>query len=43
VIQQPPPTETSSMLRIAYIAGGIIFFIVYTIFWIKIFKLPFLF
>ncbi len=43
MIQQPSPTETSTVLRIAYIAGGIIFFMVYTVFWIKIFKLPFLF
>lgn len=44
----PNPAEmqqqaASPMLKIAYIVGGIIFFIVYTIFWIKIFNLPFIF
>ncbi|HZE87028.1 MAG TPA: hypothetical protein VE090_02360 [Methylomirabilota bacterium] len=32
--------SNSSLLRILYIIGAIVFFIVYTIFWIKIFKLP---
>lgn len=32
--------STSSLLRILYIIGGIIFFVAYTYFWIKIFKLP---
>lgn len=35
--------NASPMLKIAYIVGGVIFFIVYTIFWIKIFNLPFIF
>jgi hypothetical protein len=33
----------SSTLRILYIVLGVIFFILYTIFWIKVFNLPFLF
>lgn len=33
----------SPVLRVLYIVGAVIFFVVYTIFWIKVFKLPFLF
>ena len=38
----PAPAAKSSpaLIRILYILGGIIFFIAYTYFWIKIFKLP---
>lgn len=35
--------EAPALLRVLYIVGAVIFFAVYTIFWIKIFKLPFLF
>lgn len=35
--------ESSPLLRILYIIGAVVFFAVYTIFWIKVFKLPFLF
>jgi hypothetical protein len=35
IVQQP-----SSMLRILYIVGSVVFFIVYTFFWVKIFNLP---
>jgi hypothetical protein len=49
-MQQPLPSpaavnqglqkETSPLLRVLYIVGAVIFFIIYTIFWIKIFNLP---
>lgn len=32
-----------TLLKALYIVGGIIFFILYTIFWIKVFNLPFIF
>lgn len=35
-IPQPP----SSLLKMLYIVGGIVFFVVYTIVWVKIFNLP---
>lgn len=35
--------ETSPMLRVLYIIGAVVFFALYTVFWIKVFKLPFLF
>ncbi len=38
-----PSQGPSTMIRILYIVGAIVFFVVYTIFWIKVFKLPFLF
>jgi hypothetical protein len=34
------PQQPSSMLRILYIVGSVVFFIVYTFFWVKIFNLP---
>lgn len=34
------PKQTSSLLRILYIVGGVIFFVVYTFVWVKIFNLP---
>ena len=34
---------TSPMLRVLYIIGAVVFFALYSIFWIKVFKLPFLF
>jgi hypothetical protein len=42
-INQLPPqitNSTSPAIRILYIVAGIIFFIVYAIFWLKIFKFP---
>lgn len=42
-IAQKGPHETSALLRVLYIIGAVIFFAVYTVFWIKIFNLPFLF
>jgi hypothetical protein len=41
VNQEAQTNETSFLLRILYIVGGIIFFILYAIFWIKILKLNF--
>ena len=40
---QKGPHEASALLRVLYIIGGVIFFAIYTVFWIKIFNLPFLF
>lgn len=37
------PHETSALLKVLYIIGAVVFFAIYTIFWIKVFKLPFLF
>jgi hypothetical protein len=34
------PRQSSSMLRILYIVGGVVFFVVYTFVWVKIFNLP---
>lgn len=34
------PGQTSSLLRILYIIAAIVFFVVYTFVWIKIFNLP---
>jgi hypothetical protein len=34
------PNSTSPVIRILYIVAGIIFFAVYAIFWLKIFKFP---
>ncbi len=35
--------KTSPLLKALYLIGGIAFFAIYTIFWIKIFKIPFFF
>ena len=35
--------EPSSLLKVLYIVGAVLFFAIYTIFWIKVFNLPFLF
>jgi hypothetical protein len=43
VNQQAAPHETSPLLKVLYIVGAAIFFAIYTIFWIKVFNLPFLF
>jgi len=34
------PHETSALLKVLYIVGSVIFFAVYTFFWIKVFNLP---
>jgi hypothetical protein len=35
-----PAAPPSSLLRILYIIGAVVFFVVYTIVWVKIFNLP---
>ena len=42
-VAQKGPHETSALLRVLYIIGGVIFFAIYTVFWIKVFNLPFFF
>jgi len=42
-VNQAVPHEASALLRVLYIIGAAIFFAVYTIFWIKVFNLPFFF
>lgn len=42
-VNQPSQHQTSALLKVLYIIGAVIFFAVYTIFWIKVFNLPFLF
>lgn len=42
-VNQATPHEVSPLLRVLYIIGAVIFFAIYTIFWIKVFNLPFLF
>lgn len=42
-VNQTSGHETSALLKVLYIIGAVIFFAVYTIFWIKVFNLPFLF
>jgi hypothetical protein len=42
-VNQTGVHETSPLLKVLYIIGAVIFFAVYTVFWIKIFNLPFLF
>ena len=34
------PQQTSTLLKALYIIGGVVFFVIYTIVWIKIFNLP---
>ncbi len=34
------PRQNSSMLQVLYIIGAVVFFVVYTFVWIKIFNLP---
>lgn len=34
------PRQPSSLLKILYIIGGVVFFVVYTFVWIKIFNIP---
>jgi len=42
-MQIPQPHDASPLLRVFYIVGALVFFVVYTIFWMKIFNisLPF--
>jgi hypothetical protein len=37
------PHQTSALLKVLYIVAAVVFFAVYTIFWIKVFNLPFIF
>lgn len=39
-VNQESQHETSALLKVLYIVGSVIFFIVYTFFWIKVFNLP---
>lgn len=43
VTQANTPKETSPLLRVLYIVGAVVFFAIYTIFWVKVFNLPFIF
>lgn len=42
-VNQEEHHETSPLIRVLYIIGAVVFFAIYTIFWIKVFNLPFLF
>jgi hypothetical protein len=42
-VNQASEHQTSPLLKVLYIIGAVIFFAIYTIFWIKVFNLPFLF
>lgn len=42
-VNQELPHEASPLLRVLYIVGAVVFFAIYTIFWVKVFNLPFLF
>lgn len=42
-VNQATEHTASPLLKVLYIVGAVIFFAIYTIFWIKIFNLPFLF
>lgn len=42
-VAQSAPHQASALLKVLYIVGAVIFFAIYTIFWIKVFNLPFLF
>ena len=42
-VAQNAPKETSALLRVLYIIADVVFFAIYTVFWIKVFNLPFLF
>jgi hypothetical protein len=42
-VAQKGPHDASALLRVLYIIGGVIFFAIYTVFWIKVFNLPFFF
>ncbi len=43
VVNENTPHETPLINRVIYIIAGVIFFVVYTIFWIKLLNLPFIF
>jgi hypothetical protein len=42
-VNQATNHEASPLLRVLYIVGAVVFFAIYTIFWIKVFNLPFIF
>lgn len=42
-VNNAAPKETSALLRVLYIVGAAVFFAIYTIFWVKVFNLPFIF
>lgn len=42
-VNQQGQHQTSALLKVIYIILAVIFFSIYTIFWIKVFNLPFLF
>lgn len=42
-VNQAAQHESSALLRVLYIVGAVVFFAIYTIFWVKVFNLPFLF
>jgi hypothetical protein len=42
-VAQTAPHESSALLRVLYILAAVVFFAIYTVFWIKVFNLPFLF
>lgn len=42
-VAQNAPKESSPLLRVLYIIAAVVFFAIYTVFWIKVFNLPFLF
>lgn len=43
VVNASTPHETSAITKVIYIIAAVIFFTVYTIFWIKVFNIPFIF
>jgi hypothetical protein len=42
-VNQAAPHQSSAVLKVLYIVAAVVFFAIYTIFWIKVFNLPFLF
>lgn len=42
-VAHPGTKQSSALLKVLYIVAAVVFFAVYTIFWIKIFNLPFIF
>ncbi|MGI8420102.1 MAG: hypothetical protein ACR2LN_05675 [Candidatus Levyibacteriota bacterium] len=42
-VNQENTQQSSPLLRVLYIVGAVVFFGIYSIFWIKVFNLPFLF
>ena len=43
VVNANTPHETSAITKVIYILAAVIFFTVYTVFWIKVFNIPFIF